>query len=66
METHFTYILFLLSILILSYPNVYAQDEEESSCITCHTSAVKLIKITRELQKTNPPQEKSTLNKGEG
>jgi len=43
------------------------QDEAtESSCVTCHTSAVKLIKITREIRKANPPREKSELNKGEG
>ena len=60
-------IVFLLPMLNLASYNLQAQDDdEESSCITCHTSAVKLIKITREIQKKNPPKEKSELSKGEG
>ena len=41
-------------------------DETGSSCIACHTSAVKLINITREIQKAHPTSEKSALTKGEG
>ena len=60
-------IAFLLTQLIFGLPDLRAQeDDSESSCVTCHTSAVKLIKITREIQKKSPPEEKSSLTKGEG
>jgi hypothetical protein len=61
-------LLFFCCFVIFNSVKIYAQDDESeaTSCVTCHTSAVKLIKITREIQKTNPPEAKSELNKGEG
>jgi hypothetical protein len=60
----------LLSVLpLLFFASTNGQtpdDENGSSCIACHTSAVKLINITREMQKAHPPTEKSALTKGEG
>lgn len=41
------------------------QSQEESTCISCHTSVKELVKITREIAAKNPPQ-KSTESKGEG
>jgi hypothetical protein len=42
-----------------------AQSQEESTCISCHTSVKELVKITREIASKSPPQ-KSTESKGEG
>jgi nitrate/TMAO reductase-like tetraheme cytochrome c subunit len=42
-----------------------AQSQEESTCITCHTSVKELVKITREIAAKSPPG-KSVESKGEG
>jgi hypothetical protein len=42
-----------------------AQSQEESTCITCHTSVRELVKITREIAAKAPP-EKSMESTGEG
>lgn len=42
-----------------------AQSQEESTCISCHTSVKELVNITREIAATSPPQ-KSAESKGEG
>jgi hypothetical protein len=42
-----------------------AQSQEESTCISCHTSVKELVKITREIAAKAPP-EKSTESAGEG
>jgi nitrate/TMAO reductase-like tetraheme cytochrome c subunit len=39
---------------------------EESSCVSCHTSMKKLLKITRDIEASKPKVEKSTESKGEG
>jgi nitrate/TMAO reductase-like tetraheme cytochrome c subunit len=41
------------------------QSQEESTCISCHTSVRELVRITREIAAKNPSQ-KSVENKGEG
>jgi len=41
------------------------QSQEESTCISCHTSVKELVKITREIAAKSPPQ-KSAESKGEG
>jgi hypothetical protein len=38
---------------------------EDTQCFQCHTSAKKLIEITREIAKTRPAQ-KSSETEGEG
>ena len=42
-----------------------AQSQEESTCISCHTSVKELVNITREIAAKSPPQ-KSAESKGEG
>jgi nitrate/TMAO reductase-like tetraheme cytochrome c subunit len=42
-----------------------ARSQDESTCISCHTSAKELVKITREIAAKAPPQ-KSTESRGEG
>lgn len=42
-----------------------SQASEDSQCFKCHTSAKKLIEITREIAKTRPAL-KSAETKGEG
>jgi nitrate/TMAO reductase-like tetraheme cytochrome c subunit len=42
-----------------------ARSQDESTCISCHTSVKELVKITREIAAKLPPQ-KSTETKGEG
>jgi hypothetical protein len=39
---------------------------EESSCVSCHTSAGELIRITREIAASRPKVEKSAETAGEG
>ncbi len=41
------------------------QSQEESTCISCHTSVKELVRITREIAAKSPPQ-KSAESKGEG
>jgi len=54
--------------LFLFYGNQKAQSaEEENQCFTCHTNARKLIKITREIAKTDKGRPgTSAETKGEG
>lgn len=42
-----------------------ALSQDESTCISCHTSVRDLVKITREIAAKAPP-EKSTASEGEG
>lgn len=46
----------------IPYP---AQSQEESMCISCHTSVKELVKITREIAAKSPP-DKSEESEGEG
>jgi len=39
---------------------------EESSCVSCHTSMKKLLKITRAIEASKPKVEKPAESKGEG
>jgi len=39
---------------------------EESSCVSCHTSMKKLLKITRAIEASKPEVEKPVESKGEG
>jgi nitrate/TMAO reductase-like tetraheme cytochrome c subunit len=60
----------VVSVFVLGYflywglPHA-AQSQEESTCISCHTSVKELVNITREIAAKNPPQE-STESEGEG
>jgi len=42
-----------------------AQSQDESTCISCHTSVRDLVNITREIA-AKAPSEKSTESEGEG
>jgi hypothetical protein len=57
-------IMFLVCFFLWGIPHT-AQSQEESTCISCHTSVKKLVKITREIAAKSPP-EKSVESKGEG
>ena len=54
--------------LILFYGGQVARSaDSENHCFTCHTNARKLIKITREIAKTNKDQPGSSVEtEGEG
>ena len=41
------------------------QSQEESTCISCHTSVKELVNITREIA-AKAPSQKSTESEGEG
>ncbi len=59
----------LFFLLLLFYPfssHSQTQSQTQNQCVTCHTSARKLIQITREIKKTHPKSAKSALTKGEG
>jgi len=51
-------------ILVLGNPPL-VQAYEDTQCFKCHTSARKLIEITREIAKTRPAAE-SSESEGEG
>jgi len=57
-------IVFIGSFLLWGNTNS-VQSQEESTCISCHTSVKELVKITREIAAKSPPQQ-SAENKGEG
>jgi len=46
--------LFLIPLYFNKTLNSGIASEKESQCIKCHTSAKKLIKITREIAKNRP------------
>jgi hypothetical protein len=52
-------------ISLLSPPAAIA-GAPESGCIACHTSAKKLIEVTRELAASRPSLPKHAESKGEG
>jgi hypothetical protein len=51
-------------MLIPLFPSA-GQAYEDTQCFQCHTSAKKLIQITREIAKTKPPAKSSEIE-GEG
>jgi hypothetical protein len=52
-------------LIFLSGNPCISQAYEDTQCFKCHTSAKKLIEITREIAKTRPAL-KSAETKGEG
>ena len=52
----------LLMMLATTQP---VQSQEESTCISCHTSVKELVRITREIAAKSPPL-KSAESTGEG
>ena len=58
----------LFFFLLFFTDRIYSQtpSSNQDQCVACHTSAKKLIQITREIKKAHPQAEKSTLTKGEG
>ena len=57
-------IIFVGCLLLWGIPE-HAETQEESTCISCHTSVKELVNITREIAAKSPPQ-KSAESKGEG
>lgn len=60
-------ILYLVAVFLFvfwNFPKIIKA--EESSCVSCHTSGSKLIKITRKIESSKPKVEKSAESKGEG
>jgi hypothetical protein len=57
-------IMFLVCFFLWGIPHP-VQSQEESTCISCHTSVKELVKITREIAAKGPPN-KSVESKGEG
>ena len=57
-------IIFILIIGIIFVP-LNGTSDNKNQCIECHTSAKKLIDITREIAKTRPPT-KSAEQEGVG
>ena len=57
----------IASLTFISWYFPMALNAEESSCVSCHTNAKKLIEITRAIEASKPEAEvKSTESKGEG
>jgi hypothetical protein len=55
----------VLSVFLISLGPFSGQAYEDTQCFICHTSAKKLIEITREIAKTRPAVT-STETEGEG
>ena len=58
-------LLISLGIFLLWGVTKPVQSQDESTCVSCHTSVKELVKITREIAAT-APLHKSAENKGEG
>jgi cytochrome c biogenesis protein CcdA len=58
-------VLIVLGCLLFFGATHSVLSQEESTCISCHTSVKELVRITREIAAKNPPQ-KSAESKGEG
>jgi nitrate/TMAO reductase-like tetraheme cytochrome c subunit len=58
-------VLIVLGCLFFFGATHSVQSQEESTCISCHTSVKELVRITREIAAKSPPQ-KSAESKGEG
>jgi hypothetical protein len=58
-------VLIVLGCLLFFGATHPVQSQDESTCISCHTSVKELVRITREIAAKNPPQ-KSAESKGEG
>ena len=59
------YIAAVLSVFLIPLGPFTSQAYEDTQCFICHTSAKKLIEITREIAKTRPAI-KSAETEGEG
>jgi len=61
------YFLMILPLFILFSPTrIFSETQDKNQCIACHTSARKLVEITRIIRQTTPKPQKSSLTKGEG
>jgi hypothetical protein len=65
-------ILYLVGVLLIAGGCLFffaaahpVQSQEESTCISCHTSVKDLVQITREIAAKSPPQQ-SAETQGEG
>ncbi len=52
-------------VFILSH-SAMVVGAEESSCVSCHTSFKKLLKVTRDIEAANPADEEPAESEGEG
>jgi hypothetical protein len=55
----------VISVFLISFGPLSSQAYEDTQCFICHTSAKKLIEITREIAKARPAV-KSAETEGEG
>lgn len=55
-----------VSLLLLQGDMTVWSAEKENHCFTCHTSARKLIQITREIAETKKAAPSATESEGEG
>ncbi len=58
--------LFLLLLFSSALGRPQTKSPNQDQCVACHTSARKLIQITRQIKKLHPEVKKSSLTKGEG
>ena len=59
------FIVCLFSVMCILSTPLFSKASEDSECFKCHTSAKKLIEITREIAKTRPAA-KAAESEGEG
>jgi len=61
----FSALVLIFSLMLIPTFPFISQAYEDTQCFQCHTSAKKLIQITREIAKTQPALESSEIE-GEG
>jgi len=59
-------VIIVAAFVILVWTAPIASYAEESSCISCHTSTKKLLKVIRDIEASKPKVEASTESEGEG
>ena len=62
----FQYSIRFLLLFFIALPYASCASPQQDQCISCHTSAKKLIEITREIEASKPKVEEKVESEGEG
>lgn len=62
----FMLLMLLFFGFFIAFPHALYSSSSQDQCISCHTSAKKLIEITRKIEASRPKVEKSIESEGEG
>ena len=59
-------VVIVVAFVVLMWTAPIASYADESSCVSCHTSTKKLLKVIRDIEASKPKVEASTESEGEG